>query len=295
LRNKFQYCDTMAATNRRVNMNTHSKAFLLSALLAFSTAAHAQPSQSGLQPMVPRGDGSGPATPSLEPAAGDARGSGAVRAATEGVEQKALDEAAEAAKSDAAASVADTPPGASTPATGGSPAASAAANAKTAVPGTSAPRRVAHPIPSKEAPPERTLPLRARLLGDDVPPGKPPAEIEKGTAILDTTNLAKKIRSIPFNQRDSSLDELENRLDSTDRELNEIRETAPRLSGAARSRFNKTMKDFKARRRSLSSGLSQARRVGPGEWEKMRESLATEFEAYFVALTRAEVSSRGAP
>jgi len=99
--------------------------------------------------------------------------------------------------------------------------------------------------------------------------------------VLDTTTLTQQIRGLT----------VANRVEGTDRDLNEMRQTSRQLQGDARAAFLTADDDMKAKHKALKRSLREARAATPDNWAKARETLAADYEAYSVAHVRVEASS----
>lgn len=105
---------------------------------------------------------------------------------------------------------------------------------------------------------------------------------------LNTTALGEQIRAAAYADRDKLFEALGRRLAAIDLDVDEVRRTAPTLTGEARSRFNLANKEFKAKKRQFEYVLGEARKAKPDMWEAVRNALANEYETYSVAVTRIE-------
>lgn len=218
-------------------MKTKAKLAWIAGVLGAGALLHGQTTTNPTMPTVPRGDGTGSALPSMNPATGDARGSTNARAAG------------------------DAP---------GSARAGAAARPTT--------------DRSREA-------ARARVgTIDENPADRPTAQVDTGAAVMNTTAFSHEIRILRYNAREELLAQLEARLSGNERELNEVRQSAPRLTGDARTAYRQALQDLKAKREALHHAIKAARKASPETWETARTALASGYEAYSIALTRLEAT-----
>lgn len=212
-------------------------------------------------PSVPRADGAGPSISSMSPAVGDASTatSGATvvprDSKTTAPAPADLDAAAKAAERDAAKPLPEQPehlPLAVSP--------------RTPVP---AARRSVEPNLTKSV----TGPVNPVATG------------------LNSTDLAKQIRSLPYESRDAFLNDLETRVENSERDFDEVEHSSFALKGDARATFRRAMKDVKTTRKTLWTTLKDARVAPAQAWPSVRNQLATAYEGYAITLTRAEASS----
>lgn len=108
------------------------------------------------------------------------------------------------------------------------------------------------------------------------------------TEDMNTTELGDQIRTATFSDREKLFEALARRLAAIDADVDEVRRTAPSLTGEARKTFNLANKEFRAKKRQFDHVFGIARRAKPGEWEQVRNVLAREYETYSVAVTRIE-------
>jgi len=142
----------------------------------------------------------------------------------------------------------------------------------------------AKPIPAPRPVVQTSEPAAQSPTGGTSAVGPLPAGAEN----LNTTALGDQIRAASFQDRERLFEALARRLSAIDADVDEVRRTAPTLTGPARSSFNLANKEFKAKKRQFEYVLSEARKAKPDMWEAVRNALAREYETYSVAVTRIE-------
>lgn len=237
------------------------KAILVLALslIAPLWTARGQVGSNPAVPSVPRADGSGPSVPSMSPAVGDIPTPGP----------------ADAKPSNRSP---DAPPPAELEAAAKASAARQVNSGATQSPTTSA--KAATALPASKG-----RPLEGSPTVSVTGPSSPVSEV------LDTTTLAQRIRDMPIADRGGFLDAFDLRIERSDRELNQLRQTSRQLKGDLRAAYLAADDDMKARHKALKRSLREARLATPEAWAKARTTLAADYEAYSVALVRMEASS----
>lgn len=237
--------------------------------LAFSTCAFGQgPANAPAVPTVPRSDGSGPEVPSMSSAIGDIP-TPPPGATVKPSPRSAAPPATNAADLDAAARAAERPGPTTPPALAPAPASSSTSTAK----------------PRPTLPANKGWGLEGSPTVSVTGPASPVSEV------LDTTTLTQQIRGLSLASRGDFLTSLEKRIEGTDRDLNEVRQTSRHLQGNARAAYLAADDEMKGKHRALKKSLKEARAASPENWVKVRDTLATDYEAYSVALVQMEASS----
>ncbi|PTY07561.1 hypothetical protein DB347_04820 [Opitutaceae bacterium EW11] len=217
-------------------MKTKAKLACLFASLSLGSWLAGQTTSDPTLPTVPRGDGTGAAAPSLNPAVGPATGSANARAAGENAPLKP--------------------------------------DLRNSRPTT-----------------DRSIEAARSRVGtiDENPADRPTAQVDTGAAVMNTTAFSHELRILRYNSRGELLSKLEARVNDNERDLDELRQTAPRLTGDARTTFRQAMQDLKVKREALLKALKSARKATAETWEANRTALANDYEAYSIALTRLEM------
>gem|GEM_PF-6861707 len=248
-------------------MKPKANLVLVLSVLALVLPARGQVPGNPPVPSVPRADGSGPAAPSMSSAVGDIPTPPPSVPKTTPAPRPGTTPAQSTAELDAAARAAERP----------APSAAAArANGSTAAPG------------AKTGP---TLPANKGWALEGSPTVSVTGPASPVSEVLDTTTLTQQIRALTFANRTDFLTSLEKRVEGTDRDLNEMRQTSRQLQGDARAAYLAADDEMKAKHKALKRSLKEARLVTPENWAKVRDTLAADYEAYSVALVRVEASS----
>lgn len=243
--------------------------------LAFSAYAYGQgPANPPAVPTVSRSDGSGPEIPSMSPAVGNIPTPAPAPAPKPAERATAPAASSSTADLDAAARAADRPAPPLPAAVAARPAPSASASGSTST-----------PKPRPSLPANKGWGLEGSPTVSVTGPASPVSEV------LDTTTLTQQIRGLAFPNRGDFLTALEKRIEGTDRDLNEMRQTSRQLQGNARAAYLAADDEMKAKHRALKKSLKEARTASQENWAKVRDSLAADYEAYSIALVQMEASS----
>lgn len=241
-------------------MTSKANLVLALSLAGFVLTARAQVTNNPTLPSVPRADGSGPDIPSMSPAVGDA----APPTKSEAGEKSGASTAPSPADLNAAARAMEKP-----------------AAVKSSV-----------PPPLLARPPRRPpVPALGRTSVEPRPTESAAGPVNPITTGLNSTALTREMRDLPYEKRLPFLDDLQTRVANSERDFEEVERSSFALKGEARATYRRAFKDLKNMRKALWSTLDEARKASPEKWDNARMELALAYEAYSVALTRAEASS----
>ena len=123
--------------------------------------------------------------------------------------------------------------------------------------------------------------------GTPVAPVPAPARDER----LDSTAMAKQIRTQTPANRAVLLSALDERLGNNDREGVQIERASTGLSYTARDKYKQSLSEFKMAQKNLRRNLRAAHTASDENWSSARVALANDFEAYSLALARLEANS----
>ncbi len=108
---------------------------------------------------------------------------------------------------------------------------------------------------------------------------------------LNSTALAEQIRQQPADSRATLLSGLDTRLESSEREVAQIKRSSTGFSGTARETFDASFADFKTAQKALKHSLRAAHAASATQWITTRTTLAHDFEAYSLALAKVEANA----
>lgn len=111
------------------------------------------------------------------------------------------------------------------------------------------------------------------------------------SAGLDSEQTLSALRESSIEQRDATLEAVHTRFDQSAAAAAQLRESGAQLQGDARARFKTAWKDVRSSERSLKRSLKAAQRADAEGWVEARERLATDYDAYAAAVSRAEVAA----
>ena len=126
--------------------------------------------------------------------------------------------------------------------------------------------------------------IRGETAGDQ-PTTSVAGEPDVNTS-LDTTAMAQQIRVATINDRPILLDALQERIEMSEDELDQVKQTAFTLQGTERRAYRAAMKDLRRARRQLDDRMSAAKSARAEEWPTLKEELSASYQAYWVAMTR---------
>jgi hypothetical protein len=108
---------------------------------------------------------------------------------------------------------------------------------------------------------------------------------------LNTAETAQQLRATAMEHRDSVLNAVESRIDAGADASARLQRSAKRIEGSARTEYDASVKELRAREKALQSSLRAARKAGADNWEQARTQLAADYEAYSQAMTQLETSA----
>ena len=150
--------------------------------------------------------------------------------------------------------------------------------------------------PEKATPERRpALPSQRRLPGERIEDGRTTSAAGEPdvNSRLDTTEMSQQIRAASIEDRTVLLEVLAQRIAGGDEELLEAKRSGARLNGDARKAYRAAMKELRLRRGRLEDRLSEVKTAKPETWPTVRDALAIDYMAFWVAQTR--VSSLAVP
>ena len=246
-------------------MKPKANLVLVLSLAALVFPAFGQVASSPTVPSVPRAEGAGPSPPSMSSAVGDIV-------------------TPEPAHPKASVHPGDSPPTA------------VELNTAAKVTERSGPGTAVTPVnpPQAAAPAGKigpTLPANKGWALEGSPTVSATGPASPASEVSDTTMLARQIRELPLTSRADFLTGLETRIEGTERDLNQVRQTSRQLKGDSRAAYLAADEDVKVKHKALKRSLKESRIATPDAWAKSRATLATDYEAYSIALVQVEASS----
>ena len=113
-----------------------------------------------------------------------------------------------------------------------------------------------------------------------------------GSAFSGATDaLSSSLQTADYNTRSATLDEVEHQLDAQKDQLKTTKKLGKDLDGDARSNFKAAWDDLESREKDLKRSLKDARNASSDRWESARSQLASNYQAYLGAVSRAQSSS----
>lgn len=147
--------------------------------------------------------------------------------------------------------------------------------------------------PAPEAPP----PAPIAIFQPDVDPGTLPtgrATVAASTS-LDAARVDPMLRSAMFENRDSVIDDIEGRVDRTERAIRNMNRSENQMSATGRDQFIALRDEVKSRQRAVEQSIRAAERASAANWENARLQLAADYAAYANAVARLDAAAGVAP
>jgi len=113
------------------------------------------------------------------------------------------------------------------------------------------------------------------------------------SASLDATNATRDIRAASLDARDRVVSVVRFRVEASERAMARLAHSARRLDDSARKAFDERCAEVRAREKALRSSLHGAAAATYDTWDYARAKLALNYEAYSIAVTRAELAEQG--
>jgi hypothetical protein len=127
--------------------------------------------------------------------------------------------------------------------------------------------------------------------GTALAPGLAATDAHSVSVALDAGPTATAIRSAAFATRDQLATDLDQRMDAGAKVMVELKERAKLLDASAQAEFKAAVKDADARAKQLKKSAKAVRKGSEGTWDKDRESLAADYDAYASAMAHAEAAT----
>lgn len=108
-------------------------------------------------------------------------------------------------------------------------------------------------------------------------------------AISDT--IGSSIQAADYNSRNQLTTQIEQQLDVQKETLRSIRRNSRNLEGQPRTDFKSAWSDVEDRERDLKRSLREARNASQSQWESVRSELASKYQAYLSAVSRAQMDA----
>ncbi len=147
--------------------------------------------------------------------------------------------------------------------------------------------------PAPEAPP----PAVVAIFQPAVDPGTLPtgrATVSASTS-LDAARVDPVVRSAMFENRSSVIDDIEARVDRTERAIRDLNRSESQMSASGRDQFIALRDEVKSRQKAVEQSIRSAERATAAEWENARLQLASDYAAYADAVARLDAAAGVAP
>lgn len=113
-----------------------------------------------------------------------------------------------------------------------------------------------------------------------------------GSAFSGATDpLSSALQTADYNTRSATLGEVERQLEAQKDQLKTSKKLGKDLDGDAKSNFKAAWDDLESREKDLKRSLKDARNASADRWESARSQLASNYQAYLGAVSRAQSSA----
>jgi len=110
---------------------------------------------------------------------------------------------------------------------------------------------------------------------------------------LNSAAMVSDIRNASQATRTTMLAQVDSSLDASARAVADLRRSGRELKGEARARFDAAYDDLRAQEKTVKRSLSTARKAKDSTWADAQSQLASDYEAYAQAVSRAEAAAQG--
>ncbi len=147
--------------------------------------------------------------------------------------------------------------------------------------------------PAPIAPPVATVAiLQPKVAPGLMPTGHPTVG---AAAALAPAQMENGIRNAPFESRDDLIDGIRVRMRSSETTMVEFRHSESEMSPEGRSQFDALKDQVKERQDALEKSIRTAGRASSADWDQARAQLASDYDAYAVALSQVDAAVGVAP
>jgi len=131
----------------------------------------------------------------------------------------------------------------------------------------------------------------AKGQGTALAPGLAVADAHSVNVALDAGPTATTIRSAAFATHEQLATDVDQRMDAGAKVMVELKERSKLLDASAQTEFKAAVKDADARAKQLKKSAKAVRKGSQETWDKDRDSLAADYEAYASAMARVEAAT----
>lgn len=127
--------------------------------------------------------------------------------------------------------------------------------------------------------------------GTALAPGLAVTDAHSASVALDAGPTVTTIRSAAFAAHEPLAADVDRRMEASAKAMVELKQRAKLLDASAQAEFKAAVKDADARAKQLKKSAKAVRKGSQETWDKDRDSLAADYDAYASAMARVEAAA----